>query len=243
MVAVLEGNGTTAWNATLPNGITFVTPLSYSFLSAPKDHSLVFTEDHNDNFTALAHFFNIYSNAGNVSYPGYDRESDKKPWEFRATEVLYHLCVNTYETSFSAGNSTTRIVSSSNVPLAVDHNEPVYNTICSAGPDHRTNECNFLNPQGKISYLRDPDAPEDVTKFYAFDRKLGTLVTSYSYFDLMNSFIADGIADNPASWVKQNYVAQKAAVYGEDNLLQDPAQQFENLEVYFNNLAVAISNS
>lgn len=79
--------------------MNYVVPLSYSFTTWPfggsMADSIAFGDNPNDKFTALGNMFHIYSNAGNVSYAGYDRSANKVPWEFHAFEILYYMCVNT----------------------------------------------------------------------------------------------------------------------------------------------------
>lgn len=236
-----QGNGTTAWNASLPNGLYFVTPLSYALLHVGDDKGLTFT-GRDDNFTALAHFFTIYSNAGNVSYAGYNRSSDKTPWEFRAIETLYHACVITYETDFTLGNSTTRVLSTSSTLLPIESNRPLYNTKCSRAEDMLLNTCDFLDKEGGITYLQDPEAPNDVTKSYAFGRDASMSITYNLYFDLANSFMADGIDGNIASYSNDNYFELSSTVYGKDDKIRDPALQFDRLGQYFNLTAISLTN-
>lgn len=112
-----------AWNASLPNGMSLVTPLSYAYITWPfggrMNDSIAFRDSPDDKFTALANFFHIYSAAGNVSYPGYDSSSgtEETPWKFYAYEILYHMCINTYETVYEAGVSTTTLINSTNIPF------------------------------------------------------------------------------------------------------------------------------
>jgi len=239
--AVYEGNGTTSWNASLPVGITFVTPLSYSMMLAGNDRSLSFLDSRDDNYTAIARFYVMYSNAGNVSWPGRDRSQDK-PWEFRALEILYHACVITYETEVVAGTPITRQIATSNAVLDTKDNRPLYNANCTLKTDFAINFCDYADKDGGSTYLTDPDAPSDPKKFYSFDRKVSNMITYNSYFDLSNSFMADGVPDHLASFMKQNYFALRTALYGTDYLLNDTATQFENLGKYFNGTAIAVSN-
>jgi len=239
--AVLEGNGTTAWNASLPNGIHYTTPLSFAMLLAGNDESLVFAADRDDRDTAFAHMFAIYSNAGNVSYPGRDRSRDE-PWEFRAVEILYHACVIDYETEFRLGNSTTRQVAASNAVLGVPGNKPLYNAKCQLTSDLALNYCDFADADAGFTLLKDPHAPDDPSKFYSFSRVASNMLTYNTYFDLSNSFMGDSVPGHPASWMKQNYYALRTAVYGVDYGLRDPQAQLERLEKYFGGMAVAASN-
>ncbi|KAK0636708.1 hypothetical protein B0T17DRAFT_88058 [Bombardia bombarda] len=241
-LALPDGNGTTAWNASLPNGLSFVTPLSLAFAMVPQERAFALT-DPNDNFTAVAHFILIYSNAGNVSYQGYDRASDTKPWDFQAVEVLYHACVNTYETTFAAGNSTTSVVSSSNVPLSVDDNKPLYNTVCHAQPDLIVDSCDYVERVGNVTYLQDPSAPGDLTKRYAFNRFTGTLITWNMYFDLMNTYVTDGLTGSIGTFVHQGYLGIEEAIYGKDQAGLGAAQQYANLQVVLGSAATSMSNA
>ncbi|KAK1751795.1 hypothetical protein QBC47DRAFT_405814 [Echria macrotheca] len=245
MSAVGDGNGTTAWNATLPNGISFVTPLSYAMLLIGNDVSLAFADDPVDRLTALAHMFAIYPNAGNVSYPGFDRASNPEPWAFRAVEVLYHACVNTYETTVVAGNSTTVVTASSSALLDVDGNDQsLYNAQCNfTARDLSATSCGYLDKLGGVVYLADPEAPASQQPKYGFSRLSSNMFTYNTYFDMSSSFVADGIENNMAYYTKQNYFPLKLAVYGLTYHLKDPSEQLQRLGVYFDGMAVAMSNA
>ncbi|KAK0753190.1 hypothetical protein B0T18DRAFT_385298 [Schizothecium vesticola] len=202
--AVLAGNGTTAWNASLPNGISFITPLSYSFALTGHNETLSFTTpaDQDANYNALAHYFAIWSNAGNVSYPGFDRASNPTPWPFIAYEVLYHLCVNTYETTFSGGQSNTTLVSSSAVPAARADNEPLYNLGCVPKRNLIFDTCDYLDLTANRTYLADPTDP--AAPPFAMDREVGASLTLKLYFDVLLTFLADGIGRNAAVYNNRN---------------------------------------
>ncbi|KAK0646425.1 hypothetical protein B0T16DRAFT_458346 [Cercophora newfieldiana] len=239
--AVYEGNGTTSWNASLPLGINFVSPLSFAMMLAGNDKSLSFLDSRDDNYTAISHFYVMYSNAGNVSYPGRDRSQDK-PWEWQALEIMFHACVITYETEVTAGISTTRQIATSNAVLDTPNNLPLYNANCTLKIDFAINFCDYADQKGGQTYLKDPDFPDDPTKFYAFDRRVSNMITYNSYFDLSNSFMADGVPNHLASFMKQNYFALRTALYGVNYQLNDTKKQFENLSIYFNGTATAVSN-
>ncbi|KAK0623596.1 hypothetical protein B0T14DRAFT_495052 [Immersiella caudata] len=242
--AVYEGNGTTSWNASLPGvGISFVSPLSYSMMLAGNDKSLSFLDSRDNNYTALARFYVMYSNAGNVSYPGRDRSNDT-PWEWRALEILYHACVITYETAVTSGISHTVQIATSNAVLNTPNNLPLYNANCTLETDFAINFCDYADKEqpGGLTYLVDPEHADDPTKFYSFDRRVSNMITYNTYFDLSNSFMADGVPGHLASFMKQNYFALRTALYGVDYLLNDTRVQFDNLAKYFNGTATAVSN-
>lgn len=202
--AVLAGNGTTAWNASLPNGISFVTPLSYAFALTGHNETLSFTTpaDQDANYNALAHYFAIWSNAGNVSYPGFDRASHPTPWPFIAHEILYHLCVNTYETTFSGGQSNTTLISSSAVPAARADNEPLYNLGCVPSRNLIFDTCDYLDITANRTYLADPTDP--AAPPFAMDREVGAALSLKLYFDVQLTFVADGIGRNAAVYNNRN---------------------------------------
>lgn len=202
--AVLAGNGTTAWNASLPNGISFVTPLSYAFALTGHNETLSFTTpaDRDANYNALAHYFAIWSNAGNVSYPGFDRASNPTPWPFIAYEILYHLCVNTYETSFSGGKSNTTLISSSAVPATRPDNEPLYNLGCVPSRNLIFDTCDYLDITANRTYLADPTDP--AAPSFAMDREVGAALTLKLYFDVQLTFLGDGIGRNAAVYNNKN---------------------------------------
>lgn len=78
-----------------------------SFL--PSNTSLAFSDTDGRVRSAIANFFLVYTNGttrSSISWRQQEQEADV----FRATEVLLHFCVNTYEASTSKGESTSRIV-------------------------------------------------------------------------------------------------------------------------------------
>ncbi|KAK3320319.1 hypothetical protein B0T19DRAFT_446084 [Cercophora scortea] len=254
---LLNNNNTPVWNATLPNGLYLLTPLSYAFITAPSDDPIVLNESHNDNFTALGRFFHIYSNAGNISYPGYYNLSTdtepKVPWEFRAAEILYYACVNTYETQVVSGNSTTRVVSSTNVPLPIESNKPLYNAKCYTSPSFDTQFCEHADPDdmGGDTYLQDPDDPDDPTKNFSISRAYAFEFTKNVYYDLLNAYWSDGVQKHDDYWFSQADIAVREALYGDLWTTTGPAkgagnytaaQQIANLGVYYQSTATSLSN-
>ncbi|KXX82901.1 hypothetical protein MMYC01_200620 [Madurella mycetomatis] len=78
-----------------------------SFL--PSRTSLAFSDQDGRVSSAIANFFLIYTNqTGELPALGSQQEG-----VFRAVEVLFHFCVNTYQVSTSHGVSTSRVVYSS----------------------------------------------------------------------------------------------------------------------------------
>ncbi|KAK0742612.1 hypothetical protein B0T18DRAFT_447546, partial [Schizothecium vesticola] len=240
--AVLEGNGTTAWNATLPNGISFITPLSYALALTPANSTLTFTEptDRDSVFNAVGHFFVVYSSAGNVSYPGFDRSQNPNPWSFKAFEILYHVCVNTYETTFSGGQSNTTLIASSSAPAPRPDNEPFQSIGCLPEKNLLVQTCNYLSPNRTRTYLVDPENPDNRTADFAIDRDIGAILTVRLYTDLQVTFVSDGISSNLAAYSNRNFPAVEAAVYDGD--MTDPVWQGRNLAAYLDNMSAAVTN-
>lgn len=80
-----------------------------SFL--PSRTSLAFSDQDGRVSSAIANFFLVYTNqTGELPALGSQQEG-----VFRAAEVLFHFCVNTYQVSTSRGVSTSRVVHSSTI--------------------------------------------------------------------------------------------------------------------------------
>ncbi|KAK4252225.1 hypothetical protein C7999DRAFT_26947 [Corynascus novoguineensis] len=78
-----------------------------SFL--PSNTSLAFSDTDGRVTSAIANFFLVYTNGTTTSSISW-RQQEQEAEVFRATEVLLHFCVNTYEASTSRGESTSRVV-------------------------------------------------------------------------------------------------------------------------------------
>ncbi|KAK3690251.1 hypothetical protein B0T22DRAFT_515421 [Podospora appendiculata] len=251
-----NNNNTPVWNATLPNGLYLLTPLSYAFITAPRDDPIALNESHNDNFTTLGRFFHIYSNAGNVSYLGYNSTGTEPnvAWEFRAAEILYYACVNTYETQVLSGNSSTRVVSSTNTPLPSQSNKPLYNAKCYTSPSFDAQFCEHADPDDidGYTYLQDPD---DATQNFSIARPYAFEFTRNIYYDLLNAYWSDGIQQHDDYWFSEADIAVREALYGDlwatsrtasgqpvGRTKYTAAQQIANLGVYYQSTATSLSN-
>lgn len=269
--AVKEGNrtnpeSTPAWNASLPNGMSYVTPLSYAAITWPfggsmKD-SIAFANNSDDKFTALANFFHIYSAAGNVSYPGYDGKQDDPSWEFHAFEILYYTCVNTYETVYEAGNSITKIVASSNAPFrgqlsstSSPHtntttdpqtkNLPTYNAGCYFPPGLENDNiegdiCEHIEKPGTFTAL---SSPQDASKAYIMDRYVGATITGELFYKARNTYVGDGVPTHRGVSSGAGADAVKEALWGPAQRGNFTRQQTEDrLRAFMNGFATSLSN-
>ncbi|KAK5653092.1 hypothetical protein OQA88_9190 [Cercophora sp. LCS_1] len=153
---VLDGPVVQAWRVSLPSEVDLelVTPLSWAYVISARSVSLSF-KDPNENFTALSTVYQIWCNARNVSY----------------------------EAGFLEGNSKTRILSSSSAVLNISENQPLDNLICAVEiPGERYNRlCRYKSQARDIGliYLQDPEAPDDLSRYYSGDRQLLSIAEEY----------------------------------------------------------------
>ncbi|KAK5653091.1 hypothetical protein OQA88_9189 [Cercophora sp. LCS_1] len=192
---VLDGPTVPAYKASLPPAADseLVSPLSWTYALVGRSASLAFNDDPNDKYTAITHLYLIYSNAGNVSYPGYDRTANSdEPWQFRAVEVLCHVCVSSMEANYENGNSTTFITSSS---LDISENKPLDNVICDKKVEGSLERlCRFEKVFQDIGalYLQDPEAPNDRTSYFTIDRQLASILTEHVNGHMLSNWPWDG---------------------------------------------------
>ncbi|KAK5654198.1 hypothetical protein OQA88_7629 [Cercophora sp. LCS_1] len=240
-----------AWGAALSPDLEFVTPVSYSFMVAARDYSLAF-QDNDDEFTALAHIYTVWSNAGNVSYPEYNR-TGQKPWEFRAAEILYYACIQTLNTSYIGGRSHTEIIASTNIPLETANNGPFDNLYCNGTsgalprPQEISHICEYASFERHIgeTYLRDPSAPDDPNAFYSFDRFLASMIKEDVILKLTGFLYFDGIYGHPVLFTNYNseYLFYTLLLDdGREIHEYDTKKQFDAVTEYFNYMAISLSN-
>jgi hypothetical protein len=240
----VAANKTFAYNVSLPNGIYFTTPLSYAALIRRGENSLAFADDPNaSNFTALSFQYLIYSTAGNVSYPGYEPPPDQKPWSFRAVEILYHLCVNTYETEVRSGRHVSKVIESTNKPLPFKGNHPLPAPNCfSPANILYSDQCAPARNSSQITYIQDPEEPnlDDPSKHYAAEGLYAGVVGQILPPLLVQGVFYDGRSTQ--SFVDRTSILFVTFLYGQTYNLNDPETQLKNVSIFFSNIANAISN-
>ncbi|KAK4186003.1 hypothetical protein QBC35DRAFT_453679 [Podospora australis] len=136
------------------------------------------------NFTTPAAYTVLTVDGGDVDI--------RKP-EFYAFEVLFHACVQSIETEYHEGQSISRIVSSSNIPLDIPDNKPAHNTRCTlkpnvleAGPPHQ--KCRSGDDHVSLSYLQDPKARDNKTSHYSLNRYIAGDIVAHLTLDIENYF-------------------------------------------------------
>ncbi|KAK5654536.1 hypothetical protein OQA88_7165 [Cercophora sp. LCS_1] len=249
---------TTAWNASLKPEVDMelVTPLSFAYHFTALNSSIAFN-DPDDQFTALSHVYGIWTTAGNVSYPGYDRAADAKPWEFHAIEIFYYFCVNTYKAEYFEGNTTTRVISSSNIPLDIPESQPLPNLDCGThvpGSDLLLRYCNwtdkrpsFKERHGMVSMqLQGPNDPTGTPSIYRVDHYPAAEMEENIGFSYLLFYMWDGLTTHAAMGLAS------AASRDIDYILMEPqfprgakiseSRQYELLGEYFEGMAIALSN-
>ena len=245
----LAPNGTMAYNASLPNGHNLITPVAYSFVQqmGGVNDTLAF-KDQPDlfNFTALIHAYLIYSAAGNVSYPGYD-QTNETDWSFRAVEVLYHMCVNTYQTIVTSGETSTTVLASSYAPLRMENNLPLVTHGCLVAPEvFGVVKCDldYLTIPG-YTYLADPDDPAGLHPENNFTIERSTAVFLGEHLFQIAAFqtvMYDG-GTNSLKYSDGNSADSIfEALYGYWYNVSDPNEQISRISKTANFMAIAINN-
>ncbi|KAK5655525.1 hypothetical protein OQA88_5456 [Cercophora sp. LCS_1] len=238
--------------ASLPNGVSFISPFSYGYFLIANDASLAFNDNEVDNATSFLNFFLIYTKAGNVSYPGFD-DNTTEPWEFGAIEIMYYAAVNTFWTSSFKGNSTTEIIAESNVPLDIAENLPVRNANCSErSPGTYTCEPLVLyeDMDEGAAYLQDPAAPDDPNSRYVLGRWFAFQLTQMVSQLMKSKFYWNGLEKASFIVTTSNFLAIIQALgwrhRDADHIIPtkgyDTEIQMEELESFFRGLAISLSN-
>ncbi|KAK5656056.1 hypothetical protein OQA88_5195 [Cercophora sp. LCS_1] len=237
----------TAWRARIPQvDMELVTPVSIAFVLDGRNRSIAFQDAH-DNFTALSNLYLIWSAAGNVSYPGYNR-TNEGPWRFHAVEILYHLCVNTYSLDYFKGTTKTTLLASSNIPLDIPGNQPLH---CEMS-DQETGYVRHCSPNishhtGRL-YLQDPNAtlsPNHTTiPHYSIQRNVGNLVTETIRNLMPGLLMWNGRRTDPGLQRQFNARHIYRALMGGRVELEvfDKEVQIERLESYFEGMATSLTN-
>ncbi len=241
----IKPNDTTSFNATLPNGINLITPVSYAiarFMANVTD-TLAFADDQDGlNFTAISRMYIIYSNAGNISSSSFIWPRDTA-WEFHAVEILYYICVNTYVTSVTSGNPTTDIIASSNKPFLVDDNEPLPIVPCSELATFSW-YCPIDRNSTRVTYLADPSDPDskDISKAYSIPWSTATELQSHFAERIGELLYWDGGYQRPLFYIGAPALTLLDAAYGATFNITDPVAQEARLGITANNTAISLTN-
>jgi hypothetical protein len=238
-------NGTTAYNASLPNGVNLITPLSYALLAQGADRSLAFVDDE-ANFAVMADYFVVYGRAGNVSYPGYNRTFERQ-WEFGAFEVLLYLCVNEYTITVDEGVSTTMVVSSSVSPAGgrnASQGLPRLECTYPYGKFQRRLYCD--NPKVKSSRtlaFKDPsDKTAEEKSNFTFS-PVTAISTAYNLNLAMHSqYIWSESPKDTAVQTQDSATWLSNAIWGIRGNISEAEEQFARFGRYYEGLATTLSN-
>ncbi|KAM0345694.1 hypothetical protein ACHAPU_006349 [Fusarium lateritium] len=241
-------NGTTAYNASLPNGVKLITPLSYAANAQGADTSLAFVNDE-ANFAALADYFVIYSRAGNVSYPGYNR-TEERQWPFGAFEVLLYLCVNEYAIKVDAGVPSTEVISSSVSPVAnvKEGNKVVGLPRLSChypfGKIDRRLYCDDSKEKSrKTLAFQDPSSGAAGKKSNFSFSAVTALSTSYNLnLAMFSQYIYSGSPRETAVLTADSAMWLSNALWGLKVNITDKEEQFARVGRYYDGLATSLSN-
>lgn len=86
--------------------LNFVTPVSYTLYSGPLSRSVAFAGDAALARARVASYAAVWAAGGNDTFGGHNA-TRPDPWEFRAAELLYYACVNTYDVAVADGVAST----------------------------------------------------------------------------------------------------------------------------------------
>jgi hypothetical protein len=227
----------TAYNASLPNGISLATPMPYCLQSYPATDTIAFADDHDVNATSFAHEYLIWSSSPYA-------QLNNTPWTFMAAEMIYHACVITYNTSVVEGISNTTIVSTTVQPLpGAMNNTEFMRANCTVSRDGMNNiDCSemILDKAGYL-VLEDPINPTQNYSIRHLSLQVlgqGIMMRSF-YYSIWDAVDGDGtITDSEAT----DAVAE--AIYGTniDSLITDGGEQFRRLVTRYDGIAIALNN-
>ncbi len=232
----IAANGTTAYNASLPNGLDLVTPVSFSYSSALTNDGLFFSNNPDLNFSAISHQYFIYGNAGNVSYPGYDRQNELD-WPFRAVEILFYLCVNTYHTEVESGVSNTTKIGEASAPYPIADNENLLGSNCSG--NGMGYNCYPLDTATGFSFLQDPSDP---TQNFTVDRARVGFITQALAFSLLDCMAFDGGYGDSYMFRSTGAEYMILALYGANFNVTNTKDQVKGLGDLYNSVAIGLTN-
>lgn len=235
----VTGNGVPAYNASLPNGFTVITPVVYaaeiSVIDGENNASIAFM-DNNDanNVTALSHAFLIYSNSGNFSSSELNNTVEE-PWKFRAIEILFHVCVNSYETEVIAGVLNTKVVASSYAGVPEPGNYPIRVPSCYPEGDTPESTCDY---PGEVTAIDGGDGETfEISRFDA---------TAMSY--ALGSELTIKLAWNGATESQGTLVGTPGmpllseAIYGPYFDIANTDTQMQRMTTWTDNIATSLSN-
>jgi hypothetical protein len=187
----------------------------------------------------------IYSNAGNVSYSGY---SGSNPgWQFHAVEVLFHLCVNTYDIKVTEGRAVS-VVSESPPTVVADTFKKGVEISCTM-PGSQPAACNGSTSLPEKTYisLRDPTklgSAENSTTYKASIRNLGNIAVALnratSGYWAWNGIPIEASSPRVAELIGQSELPALANAIYHDT---DPSKQMERIGKMMKNIAVGITNT
>lgn len=239
---------------TLPNNLVFDTPVPYAFRSQPGNTTLKFKQDEAYK-TALVNFFVIYTKRGGGDDPSAASGTDPVKVEFRALEVLLYLCVNSYNTVVTDGQSRTDVISSvSTVIITDDTDKPeIAKTQCVNPPsaeggagelhclDTGDKDGNITLAGGSASAgVRSSSEPlADDRKFTSDILSLRQMTGSivFSLFGQYERNDSSPVVTNMSSlWLWD-------ALYGSYGNITDPEEQLSRAHEYYSGLATSLTNA
>lgn len=248
------GQPTTAYYTSLPNNMTFDTNHPFSFISQPGNSSLAFIED--EAFpSALFHMFIIHTRADD---PRGDNTinvttSSLPTPEFGAFEILFYICVNTYETRVEEGESHTVIKSSTSTPLRNEDGgvTEVPKLQCDYSPWYINAliKCSSTTVNGSMTLAGGGDSIEEKPSGgnNSFSFEVGTLgATAYEIATSSRCMLARfRVATGGMESLSLNKVALwlRDILYGSERNIADPQEQLLRLQDYYNGIVTSISNT
>jgi len=133
----LRLNGTLAYKVSFPTegGESFVAPVSYTMYSSPLrgSSSIAFPNDTDLAAARVASYKIAWSTAGNATYLQAN-SSTLHPWTWRAAEVIYYACVNSYSINVTDG-------------LPYTSSTPSHRVIASPAQGNLTSRLNCTTPR------------------------------------------------------------------------------------------------
>ncbi|KXH63685.1 hypothetical protein CSAL01_02406 [Colletotrichum salicis] len=207
------------WRASLPSGLEMAhqTPMSAMVDMLNGSETFAFQDDEDLQKTRISSFTVIYTNPTELNDTWWKEISEAVGmpfasdaigaiYDFRheAMEVMYHLCVQTYETNISMGIETTTLVETSAVP--VEQEDPFFLDMrCKALLAQASHTCNqSVDRWHETLQLKDPRFLTRLSVNSTLEEE--HFSASYYSLEMISSMLkTDAVGYASASYVTKEY--------------------------------------
>ncbi|KAK1671305.1 hypothetical protein BDP55DRAFT_560652 [Colletotrichum godetiae] len=257
------------WRASLPSGLEMAhqTPMSAMVDMLNGSETFAFQDDRDLQKTRISSFTVIYTNPTELNDTWWKEISEAVGMPFasdaigaihdfrhEAMEVMYHLCVQTYETNISMGIETTTLVETSAVP--VEQEDPFFLDMrCKALLAQASRTCNqSVDRWHETLQLKDPRFLTRLSDNSTLEEE--HFSASYYSLETMSSMLkTDAVGYASASYVTKEYrdtavffrgqefikTLFETVIFGIDNIINSTLRQ-TCLENIHTNIATSLSS-